>query len=94
MMEDLTPRELQLAKLVAAGLSNPQIAQMLVICRQTVKNHIQKVYKKLGVNNRVQLTLRLIGETTDDPQRRVVREGILISGACTAADLRQTYAVR
>jgi len=67
-MKDLTPRELELARLVAAGFSNREIASLLVICRQTVKNHIQAVYRKLQVNNRVELCLRFSGKNVKDVQ--------------------------
>ena len=71
-MEELTPRELELANLVAAGFSNQQIADMLAIRRQTVKNHIQTIYKKLQVNNRVELSLHLSGRNVEDLQLRFV----------------------
>ena len=73
-MGDLTPRELELARLVAAGFSNQQIASMLVICRQTVKNHIQSVYRKLQVNNRVKLSLCLAGTSIEELQLHVLRD--------------------
>jgi DNA-binding NarL/FixJ family response regulator len=58
-MSDLTPRERELASLVAIGQSNKQIADTLGICQQTVKNHVRSIYMKLDVTNRVQLTLYL-----------------------------------
>jgi DNA-binding NarL/FixJ family response regulator len=58
-MDALTAREEQVARLVATGLANRQIAQRLSISVQTVKNHIQSVYRKLHLNNRVQLSLRV-----------------------------------
>lgn len=48
----LTPRELAILRLVAAGAANREIAQQLWITRQTVKFHLSNVYRKLGVNNR------------------------------------------
>ena len=71
-MESLTPRELQLAKLVAEGFSNQQIADRLRLSRQTVKNHIQAAYRKLEVRNRIDLSLRLTGKTVEDLRRRFV----------------------
>jgi DNA-binding NarL/FixJ family response regulator len=56
-MQALTPREYQVAKFVARGSSNKQIADVLSITEQTVKNHMQSIYRKLGVNNRVELTI-------------------------------------
>jgi DNA-binding CsgD family transcriptional regulator len=40
---------------VAAGLTNPQIAERLLMARSTVKTHLSHVYAKLGVRNRSQL---------------------------------------
>ena len=51
----LTGRELQIAALVAEGLSNRQIAERLVISKRTVDAHIEHIYGKLGVCSRVQL---------------------------------------
>ncbi|MFG2001909.1 LuxR C-terminal-related transcriptional regulator [Spirillospora sp. NPDC048911] len=48
----LTPREAEIMDLVAAGLSNRQIAERLVIAEKTVKNHIHQIYKRLGVYDR------------------------------------------
>jgi len=48
----LTPRELGILRLVAAGATNREIAQDLWITRQTVKFHLSNIYRKLGVANR------------------------------------------
>lgn len=72
-MNQLTPRERELASLVAAGFSNREIAGMLLICRQTVKNHILAVYRKLEVNNRVELSLRLSGRSVEEVQLQLRR---------------------
>ena len=58
-MQGLSPREYQIAQLVASGRSNRQIAERLVISEQTVKNHIQSIFRKLSLNNRVELTIKL-----------------------------------
>jgi DNA-binding NarL/FixJ family response regulator len=58
-MHRLTPRELELARLVALGESNKHISELLGISQQTVRNHVRSIFKKLSVRNRVQLTLRL-----------------------------------
>ena len=73
-MAELTPRELELANLVAAGFSNRRIADMLAIRQQTVKNHIQAIYRKLEVNNRVELSLYLSGKNVEDVQQRYSRK--------------------
>jgi len=53
----LTERETEIMCLVATGLSNLQIAEKLVLSLGTVKIHIHNIYSKLGVKNRVDLTL-------------------------------------
>jgi len=48
----LTARELEVLRLVAEGLTSPQIAERLQIRRSTVKTHVQNVFEKLGVSDR------------------------------------------
>jgi LuxR family maltose regulon positive regulatory protein len=54
LVEPLSERELEVLRLVAAGLSNREIAQELVIAVSTVKSHTNHIYGKLGVKNRTQ----------------------------------------
>ena len=51
----LTPTELEVVRLVAQGLNNPDIGAKLFMSRATVKTHISHVFTKLGVNNRTEL---------------------------------------
>lgn len=51
----LTPQELQVARAVADGLSNPEVAAALFISRKTVECHLTSAYRKLGVHSRTQL---------------------------------------
>jgi len=53
----LTDRETEVMCLVARGMSNRQIASQLTVGEGTVKVHVHNIYAKLGVNNRVDLTL-------------------------------------
>lgn len=53
----LTARELEIMRLVAQGLGNSAIGERLTIGEGTVKVHIHNIYAKLGVSNRVDLTL-------------------------------------
>lgn len=50
----LTPREVAVLRLLAAGKSTPEIAESLVLSPRTVERHIQNIYNKLGVHNRVE----------------------------------------
>lgn len=56
---DFTPRELDITRAVAAGLSNAEIAEQLYISARTVENHLRSIYSKAGVNRRTQLLYRL-----------------------------------
>lgn len=56
----LTPREREIAALVAEDLSDVEIAAAIQISRHTVRQHLKGVYRKLGVRTRVGLTRRLL----------------------------------
>jgi DNA-binding NarL/FixJ family response regulator len=53
--DPLSPREREVAQLVAAGLSNREIAAALVISERTAQNHVQHILGKLGFANRAQV---------------------------------------
>ena len=57
----LSEREIQVARLVASGASNKEIADRLVITERTVKAHLTAIFEKLGVRDRLQLSLRVNG---------------------------------
>jgi DNA-binding NarL/FixJ family response regulator len=52
--DELTPREVETLKLIAAGLSNAEIADALVVSDATVKTHINRVFRKTAVRDRAQ----------------------------------------
>jgi DNA-binding CsgD family transcriptional regulator len=51
----LSPRELEVARLVARGLTNKQIGQALYVSERTAENHVQHILVKLGFSNRSQI---------------------------------------
>jgi DNA-binding CsgD family transcriptional regulator len=52
----LTPRQLEIARLIADGLTNRQIADRLFLSERTVETHITNMLNKLGLNSRIQLS--------------------------------------
>jgi DNA-binding NarL/FixJ family response regulator len=58
--EPLTPRQLDVLKLLARGYTNPQIAQELVLSTGTVRTHVQRILAKLGAHDRTAAVVRAI----------------------------------
>jgi len=58
LVEPLTEREVELLRLLVAGLSNAEIAEKLVIAVSTVKSHVNHIYGKLGVGSRTQAVIK------------------------------------
>ena len=52
--DDLTPREAEVLKLIASGLSNADIAEALVVSQATVKTHVNRIFYKTGARDRAQ----------------------------------------
>jgi DNA-binding NarL/FixJ family response regulator len=57
----LTAREREIMNLIAQGLTNGQIAERFVLSEKTVKNHVNRIYAKLGASNRAQATALWLG---------------------------------
>ena len=57
--ELLSPRELEIVKLLVEGKTNNEIGQLLFISPNTVKTHVKNLYEKLKVSNRIQLYAKL-----------------------------------
>ena len=56
----LTEREIEILRAIALGLKNKQIAEKLFISEKTVKTHINRLFKKLGVNTRAKAVLTAV----------------------------------
>ncbi|MDY6893729.1 MAG: response regulator transcription factor [Chloroflexota bacterium] len=68
-LEELQPRELEVLKQVARGISNREIASSLGISERTVQSHLVNIFKKLGVGSRTEAVLHALKEgwlTLDD----------------------------
>ena len=57
--EQLTPQELQIARMAADGLTNRQIGERLFLSHRTVGSHLYRVFPKLGIGSRGQLARAL-----------------------------------
>ena len=58
----LTPRELEVLRLIASGMSNKEIARELVLNERTVKGHVSNILSKLGLADRTQAALYAVRE--------------------------------
>ncbi len=56
-LDSLTQQEARVLELLAQGMSNPEIADALVVSGNTIKSHVQSVLRKLGVSDRTQAAL-------------------------------------
>jgi two-component system response regulator DegU len=54
---DLSPRELDVVRLIAQGLSNKEIGSRLLLSDKTIKNHVANIFTKLNVNARTQVAI-------------------------------------
>ncbi len=71
----LTSREAEVAALVADGLRNREISERMKLSAHTVKNYLYRIYEKLGISSRVELTARVLDRARtessgDNPQDR------------------------
>lgn len=61
IFNDLTPREMEIARLIGEGKSNKEISEILYITEGTVKNHVTKILDKMDLRDRTQLAILLKG---------------------------------
>ena len=64
----LTGQEARIALLIAAGRTNRQIADELYLSIKTIEGHTHAIYRKLGVRSRVELTVKLLTQPTDEAE--------------------------
>jgi two-component system, NarL family, nitrate/nitrite response regulator NarL len=64
----LSPRELEIVRMVAKGLPNKTIAKVLQISAWTVSSHLRRVFGKLGVTSRTEMIGRLLEEDVFQPR--------------------------
>jgi LuxR family maltose regulon positive regulatory protein len=62
LTEPLSPQEQRVLRLLAAGRTNPEIANHLIVSVNTVKAHLKNIYRKLGVRNRMQAVQRVTSD--------------------------------
>jgi hypothetical protein len=68
--EDLSTQQVvdvQVARLVARGLSTEEMASSLFVSRHTVRDHLKAIFQKVGVSSRGELTSKLFAEHYDEP---------------------------
>jgi DNA-binding CsgD family transcriptional regulator len=63
----LTPREVEVTRLVARGLSTDEIASELFLSRHTIRDHLKAIFEKVGVSSRGELTSKLFAEHYHGP---------------------------
>ena len=60
----ISPRELEVAKLVCRGLSNKEMAEILKVKQGTIKTHMKNIYRRIHVKNKVALLLRFMADVS------------------------------
>jgi NarL family two-component system response regulator LiaR len=71
--DPLTPRELETLRLIARGLSNQEIASILVVHERTVAKYVSSILEKLQLANRTQAALYAIREGLTEPREKVLK---------------------
>jgi DNA-binding CsgD family transcriptional regulator len=69
--DGLTPQEAQIARLAAEGMTNREIGEYLYLSHRTVASHLYRVFPKLGITTRAQLSTALTGRGGVDPTQNL-----------------------
>jgi DNA-binding NarL/FixJ family response regulator len=67
----LSKREEEIARLVASGFSNREVAQRLSLSQHTVKNHLSRVFEKLGISTRLELVLYILSQSKEPKSEQI-----------------------
>lgn len=86
-VEDLSLREREVMQCIAKGFANKEIAGKLVVSEKTVKNHVNRIYAKLGVTSRAAAIARWLGTADDRPESRMAQRGAGMSGPIGPTEL-------
>ena len=77
----LSKQEMEIVRLAASGLSNCAVGQKLSLSESTVKNHLVRVYEKLGISTRIELILYILSchPGTESDENEITEETLKMS---------------
>ena len=77
----LSKQEMEIGRLAASGLSNCAVGQKLSLSESTVKNHLVRVYEKLGISTRIELILYILSyhQSLESEENEVAEKTFKIS---------------